>query len=170
MLAFVFLFLYIFDFMESFLSFCVFLCFEKWKCFCFPEECSSGTDWRCTGKSVLALPSMASQFRHAPSCSVQLFLTYDTSNMINWEENNSSQQPPIYTPLHLTHLKIKIVCVDEPAPIWLTTVCVFIYALIVYMTQWLCRSLHGQKKKSTAFNLFFPYVIIYLTGGEDVEV
>lgn len=78
-----------------------------------------------TAVNLLVLPFMASQFRHAPSCSVQLFITYDASNMISGEENNSSQPPLIYTPLHLTHMKIKIVCVEEPVPIWLTAESVF---------------------------------------------
>lgn len=69
-----------------------------------------------TGKSLQVLPFMVSQFRHAPSCSVQLFITYDSGNMISWEEENSSRQPAIYTPLYLTQMKIKIVCVDPSAP------------------------------------------------------
>lgn len=148
------------------LCFCAFVLFWKWNTL-FSEECGSGTDWGCDGKSVLVLPFMVSQFRHAPSCLVQLFITYDTSNMISWGENNSSQPPSIYTPLHLTQMKMKIVCMDAPAPICLTTVRVFRHALIVYMMQWLCRSLHGQKRK--VFNLFVPYLIIYTTRGDDIS-
>ena len=65
----------------------------------FPEECGSGTDWGCSVKSLsVPLPFMASHFRHAPSCSVQLFITYDTSNMISRAENNSSQHPSYIYP------------------------------------------------------------------------
>lgn len=118
---------------------CIFLLFffvfENGNTLC-PGECSSGTDWGCTVKSLLVLPFMVSQFRHAPSCLVLLFIKYDRSNMISWKKKKEFiAAPPIYTPLHLTQTKIKIVCMDVPTPIWLTTASVFCYTLILFMKQ-----------------------------------
>lgn len=135
------------------LSCCVFLCVENGNAFV-AAECSSGTDWGCDGKSLLALPFMVSRFRHALLCLLQLFITYDTSNMISWGEYNSSQPPAIYTALHLTQTKVKIDCMDAPVPIWLTAGSVFRYALIVYTTQWWGGSLHGQKRKAQCLTCF----------------
>lgn len=78
---------------------CIFLLFffvfENGNTLC-PGECSSGTDWGCTVKSLLVLPFMVSQFRHAPSCLVLLFIKYDRSNMISWKKKKRIHRSASY--------------------------------------------------------------------------